>query len=116
MTGTCQRSPIPFVIYWSEKVRDFSPSDLVVQNGIITRFVEIQSAFSSTAKYGFDVLPATLVSDLVISVRERSVSDYAGNVNGVSRSFTFPHDAEPILVSLDSSATEPAVTSPVPME
>lgn len=114
MTGSSQRSPVPFTVHWNKEITGFSSSDLIVSGGVITRLVKINVIGSSMSQYVFDLLPLGTKKDFTIQVAANAVQDLAGNFNDRSTVYTFSHDSEPLMVrSLESLGENPGTVAPV---
>ncbi|RCK75281.1 MAG: hypothetical protein OZSIB_4045 [Candidatus Ozemobacter sibiricus] len=103
-------SPIPVTASFSEPVKGFEITDLVVTNGTISGFTET----TASQVWTFNVTP-TSVGVVQVALAAGVATDAAGNFNTaattLSRTFTSPAP----LAELLCTASDPTNISPIPM-
>jgi hypothetical protein len=107
-TSPTNTSPVPMTATFSEAVSGFTLGDIVVGNGTAGSFA------GSGSVYTFSVTPAGQ-GTVTVNVPAGVAQDAGGNGNTAAPQFSIVYDSIAPAVTLTSTATSPANTSPIPM-
>lgn len=93
-SGVTSHSPIPVTVVFTEPVREFIVTDVLVVGGVTANFT------GSGAKYTFDVYPSAAKGILSIKIPAGVAKDAADNVNEASAELPIKFDKERPTVTL----------------
>lgn len=102
-------SPVSFSVNFSEDVTGLSAGDFSVTNGTASNLQSI-----SASSYTVNVTPAA-EGLVTLQLPSSTVNDTVGNSNTASNTSQITYDTTAPTASVSSSASDPTITSPIPV-
>ncbi|MEJ5275468.1 MAG: Ig-like domain-containing protein [Thermogemmata sp.] len=106
--SSTNNNPIPFTVTFDENVTDFTAGDVLVTNGSIINFTQVNGS-----TYTFDVVPNT-TGNVSVTVPVDVAEDAAGNKNNASNTVTVNFTGNVVTTTITTTESDPTNANPIP--
>jgi hypothetical protein len=107
-TSPTNTNPIPFTATFSENVVNFTAGDILVTNGAVVNFVQVNAA-----TYTFHVVPTT-TGTVDVTIPAAVAEDAAGNGNTASNTVSINFTGNVVTPTISTTASDPTNLNPIP--
>jgi hypothetical protein len=102
-------NPIPFTATFSEAVTDFTAGDILVNNGGVINFTQVNAT-----TYTFDVVPNSSGVNVDVTIPASVATDAAGNGNTASSTVTVHFTGTVVTPMISTTESDPTNANPIP--
>ncbi|MBF0451596.1 MAG: carboxypeptidase regulatory-like domain-containing protein [Candidatus Magnetomorum sp.] len=111
VSAITNQRPISITVQFSEVVKNFTDSDIVIQNGLINQFQGVGNS-SPYSLYTFNLYPSN-EDYFSVQIPANCLVDIPGNKNMASSKLEFLYDITPPTAVIQTSASEGTISSPI---